>query len=560
MSNFANSKLTMYLLGPFRLVNAQGENCTPRGRKSCALLALLALSPHHQRARKWVQDKLWSDRSQEHGAASLRQCLREIRRSLGSDADCLQSDRSFLSLDTQRLQIDIELGENSRTQDDLELLEGLEVKDPEFENWLRDQRMRFENSLDSAEPTFSDLPPPSRPREFSSRKPANRFQLVLTSRNNDASAESQIISDTLGDIVGKSLSEVGAIEVFDHRNLSPAEAESNLSYDNAQTFALQSEIINSGSGSLCRLALTAPKSNQVIWSTVLHKKSFVGVKIDDPDILCELNQVVDVTLGEFIRNSQGNIQDKSAMAYCSEGIRTLFKLGDNNFLQADHYFAEAFNRDQRGIYLAWRAFLRTFLLAERQYTCRETVVDEAVEYMNLAIEKEPYNSHVLGLCAHVQNIVRRSYFDGYELAKRSTELNKANSLGWACLGVAESYLGRTEHGYRNTRLAKKIAGMAPFKYQIDALCCITGTMAGEFDEALRYGELSHTSAPHFAPPLRYLAALYLHAENPEKSYEMVEKLRELEPDFSYQMLKEKNYPTAGLHRSELLDLIPGRQI
>lgn len=40
---------------------------------------------------------------------------------------------------------------------------------------------------------------------------------------------------------------------------------------------------------------------------------------------------------------------------------------------------------------------------------------------------------------------------------------------------------------------------------------------------------------------------------------MVQK-QALEPDFSYEMLREKSYPSASLQRSGLLKLMPSRQI
>ena len=91
----------------------------------------------------------------------------------------------------------------------------------------------------------------------------------------------------------------------------------------------------------------------------------------------------------------------------------------------------------------------------------------------------------------------------------------------------------------STLLARAIAGSAPFRYQIDALSCIAGTIAGELDKAVHLAEASHALAPGFAPPLRYLSALYAHKGQQDLSFEMVQKLQVSEPDFSYDKLRDK---------------------
>jgi hypothetical protein len=132
--------LFLDLAGPLRLRDATGVDLTPRARKAQGLLALLGTSPGLRRSRTWLQDKLWSDRGQQQGASSLRQCLTEIRAALGRHVDCLKADRSWVALDSARVRVRVEPPEPDLGED-IEFLEGLDVRDPEFEHWVRDQRM-----------------------------------------------------------------------------------------------------------------------------------------------------------------------------------------------------------------------------------------------------------------------------------------------------------------------------------------------------------------------------------------------------------------------------------
>ena len=135
-----DDELVLHLVGPLRLVDREGAELTPRSRKAQGILALLGTSPGLRRSRAWLQDKLWSDRGPEQGAGSLRQCLTEIRLGLGRHVDCLRTEAGWVVLDPAKVQVRAELTE-AEALDGVEFLEGLDIRDPEFEHWIRDQRL-----------------------------------------------------------------------------------------------------------------------------------------------------------------------------------------------------------------------------------------------------------------------------------------------------------------------------------------------------------------------------------------------------------------------------------
>src|SRR3954453_3274666 len=97
-------ELRIYVVGAFRVLAQNGEDLTPRGRKARALLAILALTPTRRRSRPVLQDKLWSDRGPDQGAASLRQTLTEIRQAFGEHyRSCLVSDMRGVGLAEERV-------------------------------------------------------------------------------------------------------------------------------------------------------------------------------------------------------------------------------------------------------------------------------------------------------------------------------------------------------------------------------------------------------------------------------------------------------------------------
>ena len=139
----------MFLLGPFSLVDAEGKDIAPRGRKACAILAMLATGPQARRSRRWLQDRLWSDRDEAQGAASLRQALYEIRQSFGNQQCVLDADAYVVSLNTSRFLIDVDAHAASQgfAGEPPDFLEGMDIRDDAFEEWLREQRGYWRDRL-----------------------------------------------------------------------------------------------------------------------------------------------------------------------------------------------------------------------------------------------------------------------------------------------------------------------------------------------------------------------------------------------------------------------------
>jgi hypothetical protein len=550
-------KVIIRVIGPLRLIGRDGSDKTPRGRKACALLALLALAPNYQRARQWLQDKLWSDRGNQQGSDSLRQTLAEIRRALGPERDCLISDRCMIALDRNQVYVDetpsgAGVG-NEAFADESILLEGLDVRDIEFENWLRDQRLHFEK-FNNTNLRSDAVPSGSR----SAESQPHRLHLVLERPDRMQSAQETILADALMDIIAKTISEIGSIDVIDRR--ASVLEEGRLDAKPPSALSLRASVVHDNEAATWRILLSEAAGNRVIWATTDRQRPAAAFNTDAPNVLGQLNLIVDVAMSGFASAFSTEAQRRIATFLCREGIRHLFRLGAENFTVADKLFARAFELEPRGVYLAWRAYLRTFLLVERHYTCRQTLIEEALEFMHRALEMEPHNSYVASFSATVHTIIRQSYVAAYELAQRALHLNRSNPLGWACLGVAECHLGKTRSGFKHTLMAREIAGATPFRYPIEAMSAAAGLMAGDFEQAIWCGEASHGLSPGFAPPLRYLSALYLFRGQHELSLHMVHKLRALEPDFCYEMLRDKSYPVASLHRTKLLELLPRREI
>ncbi len=124
--------------------DATGRSVLPRGRKTRAALAVLALASPRPVPRAQLIALLWSRRQPQQAKGSLRQTLHELRDSLHRlGAPLLEIDRTQVTLRPDRVEVDVASPDPERQ--DLQagqpgLLEDLSGIDPAFDTWLAAER------------------------------------------------------------------------------------------------------------------------------------------------------------------------------------------------------------------------------------------------------------------------------------------------------------------------------------------------------------------------------------------------------------------------------------
>ncbi len=150
------------LFGAFRILDPDGADATPNGRKARALLAYLVLADGEIVPRDRLRALLWSERGDDQARASLRQTLYEMRALTSGDRAPVLLERSGVRVASRRVTSDrvrmrvaadaaaVSAAESpgatslaallgDRPSDLLIDLDGL---DPAFDEWLRAERLR----------------------------------------------------------------------------------------------------------------------------------------------------------------------------------------------------------------------------------------------------------------------------------------------------------------------------------------------------------------------------------------------------------------------------------
>ncbi len=150
------ASLELRLLGRFEARLKGGPAIDLPTKKTQLLLAYLALTPGETHIRDKLTALLWSDRGDEQARDSLRHALSALRKELGdAEPPPLLAERETIGLDADAVEVDAVTFEKlvaAGTHEAVEqasalyrgdLLEGISVRDPPYEEWLFYERQRL---------------------------------------------------------------------------------------------------------------------------------------------------------------------------------------------------------------------------------------------------------------------------------------------------------------------------------------------------------------------------------------------------------------------------------
>lgn len=545
--------LQIRTLGTFAVEDATGRDMRPKLLKARAVLAVLAATPDHRRSRSWLQTLLWEDRGKEQAQSSLRAALSDIRRHLGPAADALKSDFGEVWLDAAQINLNANGLAPGR-----QFLEGFDIPNAEnFEDWLREHRAEHDPGDEAAPPIPAQTSAPFYALDqFGSNNMALR--ILLASPRSNSHSLTQQRCQSLVDGIARTIDEYALADIIDQRFEGGSVADfRELAAQSGCQLALISEVSDSD-GYVARLRLLECGSSKLVWSRSLSGDTYFD--LDAQATLTVPTELLSVLSDYLSKRADLNHPALPPGLLIAAGVNRMFDLDAANYDRADQLLKQSFEQDPRGVHLALRAFLRTFKWCEPGSEDPDQIAEEGEAFSREAVSMEPHSSAVLALSAHTSYMFRNDFRRAHELSVQALDLNRYNALAWTSLGVASAFLGQAEKGAALASVGAKLSLRSRFGFQTESWASSANLLAGNLDAAQEHAERSHLLAPKFAPPLRYLTALYCFQGKFEQAYEAATKLQAIEPDFSFDRLRDEGYPVDSLRQANLLKAMPGRQV
>ena len=524
--------LVISIRGRFRVRDADGRHIALRGAKESALLILLAYSEGHERSRVWLIDKLWSDRFTDQGRTSLRQVLKNLRKALGPHhADYLFADRTYV-----RLACDVTLEDDDALRDSHELFEDIDVRDPEFEDWIRDLRQR-----DGGAPTSGgqEVVPAF---DTTTQNRQRQVQVGLTIESENASPEEGLIAQTLIDSIAGLLNDTGTIRpcILDR---------SGGSYD-PHDFAAFVELhcLSKDDDWFTHVRVTPRNRQHFSWSGRLRLPMKFAAVWESPDLTAFAHQVM-----HGLTKTLGQTAPRSPFVTLNRAIQMLYSGEASRIMDADRLLQSVVSETGVGVALAWRSYARLTNALEFGAFDQQARM-EAEELLREALDRSPASALARGLASIVQTKLLGDPDYGFYLAERAVAEDDRNAYALDAYSQALFFRGEHDRSYHVSEWARGAARHSPHAYNWDMRCALAALSLGRMDDALELAKQSHMKAPQYRPALRYLYALNVLAGDDIAADHYAQVLERHEPGFAPKDILDDDYPMEtfkwlGLHEN-----------
>jgi len=487
-----------------------------------------------RRGRAWLQDRLWSDRGPKQASGSLRQALHDLKQELGPYATVLKASRTAVFLQSNA----IKLKEKPKgPTSEIEFLMGIDLKDPEFEEWLREMRAFHAAPRETALQTHT-----------LQRRPVQVALLGSTSENSDLNFLEAIFLD----LAQRSLSEVLDVEFS-----FALPSRNDLEVDRRVDILLQVRGIERLNGDRwLRVTLEDPKTLRNHWS---HQ-----VSVPPEDALSTENHACSTLVYRTVERFVSLVQSENlaqpastefdANRLAASAFKKMFTMRVENVEDAYELLTAAIEVRPRGLFDAWRAQVNILRHVEQQNLDFDGLRSESTALIRRALEAEPMNSNVLAAAANTRLIFENDTLQAGTLARQSVVLNRSNPLAWWSWSNANLYGGNFDVAYSSAITAQALGTQSSIEFWTAFQAALTAAVQGRMNEAISFSTLSNALSPSFRPPLRYLAAIAARTGRIEDAVRSLSRLSELEAGFSVdRMVNDPSYPVSMMRRAKLIE-------
>ncbi|MBA3911064.1 MAG: hypothetical protein C0524_14625 [Rhodobacter sp.] len=525
------------LVGVFEVRDDGGRDCTPRGAKARAILAMLCQTPDRRRARRWLEARLWSDRGSEHAGGSLRQALMEIRKSLNGEAERLKTDRDTVWLTGVSTDLERDRAAAAKAlQSGREFLEGIDIIDQAFVDWLREERARVESQL--------GIHRPDQARAAVAETARLPFVIRLGGLPEGLGA---FASRALADSIARLLSEFAHIGVY---GSGGAAIPPDLPREGMALHVEGAEIQDRVH---VLVSLSSIASGQIIWNqraaVPLAEADFIGAG-DLPPLVF---QAADAALAHFPQLPECQDGPRRANALIANALTEMFSYDGERLRNADRLLVEAGGIASSARIHAWRVLVRQIMYVERTEAGYSRLTEEIDEYSRKALELSKANPLVLSLVGLARVMIDENPDAGMVLARDALALSPCNAYAHLARAAALGRTGDNVGALEAARRGAEIAARTAHVHWWEGLSGLVAMRSGNYAAAIAHCEAAHYRAPGFRAAMRHLLFLYLWAGEPEKAARVYKGLMRAEPDFTVdRILNEPNYPADTLRRTGLV--------
>jgi TolB-like protein len=544
------------LIGPFRLSAPDGARVEIPSKKAIAIIAMLATSRNGEHTRGWLQDRLWGTRDHAQAQGSLRRELSNLRTWLGGESSHLiacEHDRVRLELHCMRVDVH-NCGIGGRPPFGAarpptgEFLEGIDIPGEEgFEEWLREQRRRFEEAettgangdeVPLGSRRVSAAPLPARIVDLS--EPATGFDgrsalAVLPFRNLTGQPELDYLAEGLSEDLIIRLSRLRWLPVIARSSSfsvgpDPVDHHAIGSRLGAK-YLLEGRLRRDGDRFSVMLDLADADFARILWS---HKEEMASVLSEEAQVQLAVDLVgaLDARIDnlEQIRARTKVQSDLNVSDLIWRGRWHFNRLTREDSLRARALFDEALAREPESV----EALIQVAWAMERSLWAQRGPQAEIREMRRLtqkiiSLDSDDSRGYML---AGIAELWLRNPVRAKNLLTHAIALNPSLAGARANLGSTYNLCGQPALAIEPLKTALRLSPVDQEVFFMLGELAMSHSLQGEWAEAIEYAEqsLSRKSAYWYAHVLKIDALA--RSGKPKAAYLALQDLLSVEPAFS----------------------------
>lgn len=481
------AKLVLRLHGAFRATWADRQPCALKGTKQQALIALLATAPDMTRKRSWLIAMLWSDADEVQARRNLRQLLHGLKKALGTSGSALISgEGDLLSLDERRVTI-------ATSPRDGEFLEGFDLAEEGFEDWLRAIRFDCEDQMAAllARPVAESTP------EGFTRL---RKRLMVLPFQDAAGGSASGLGDALAHQLTVTFARTGLMDTISHlsaRQFATEAQDGTNDFTPDLDFRLIGRWHGGPDGGYVDVTLEDCIDSSILWGD--------RFKLDAPnspdcqqEVVGEIaGQIIWIALAQSCRIAALQpMPETSAHNLMMGGIAHMHSFARQRFLDGGLMLEEVTARCPRASQ-PWAWIGQWHLLSVHQgwVTDGKTARKLAGDAVARALDTDPYCELALTVDGNIRNVMDGDFDAAGQRFAEAQMVNPSSAMTCQLAALHSSFTGRGEEAVSLTERAAWLAPRDPRRPFFAGLAATAYLAAHQFDQAVAQAEIALTHNP-----------------------------------------------------------------
>jgi tetratricopeptide (TPR) repeat protein len=213
-------------------------------------------------------------------------------------------------------------------------------------------------------------------------------------------------------------------------------------------------------------------------------------------------------------------------------IPKIYSMERKKFDDAGRLIAEALDIDpEDAMVLAWAAHWHMTGVAQGWTEQSDAALTIAEDLCLRAIQRDPENAEAFGIYAHLC-AWKRDFDNALHYFDRALRLNPNLAFVWALSAATHCYIGDPDGALKRMDRYRELAPFDPYLSYYETLDAVAHALMGDYKSAVAIGRRVTKVNPTFTNGYKTLIASLGHLDAVEEARPYVEKLLELEPNFT----------------------------